>query len=259
MHRRRPKKRLFLLIFLLAIAVYYCNKRSGNKIDISKLHHVVIPDGFSVIGIDVSHHNGDINWKAIRAQGIVFAYIKATEGESLMDKNYTDNYRAAKTNRIVTGMYHFFIFRKDGGAKQALCFLNKLRYQRGDLPPAVDVEYSPSNRRTMNKDIIKERIRELNQFDSTIYSRKHIHPVLYTNKECYEDLIRDNFPKNDLWLCNLSDMPDDYMYPNWVMWQYSHTGKLEGVKSSVDINVFYAGKAEFNEWLDMYKKAYVAN
>jgi len=258
MHRRRPKKRLFLLVFLLVIAVYYCNKRNKNKVDISQLHHVVIPDGFSVVGIDVSHHNGDINWKVIRAQGIVFAYIKATEGDFLTDKNYTYNYKQAKSNKIVAGMYHFFIFRKDG-AKQAFYFLNKLRYQRGDLPPVVDVEYSSSNRRVVDKTTIKERITELKQFDSTIYSRKHIHPVIYTNKECYEDLIRDNFHKNDLWLCNLSDTPDDYMYPNWMMWQYSHTGKLAGVKSRVDMNVFYTGKAEFNEWLDMYEKAYIAN
>lgn len=251
----KTKVRIFLYLSLLAIALFYCNRKSRQHSDPLTLHHVRIPEGFSVLGVDVSHHNGDINWKEVKAQGIVFAYIKASEGVELTDKNYVDNYTEAKNNGIVPGMYHFFIFKEDG-ILQAKYFLEKLHYRKGDLPPAVDVEYSSSNKRNTEKAVIKERITELRQFDSVIYAKKHFHPVLYTNKECYEDLIRDKFPNNDLWLCNLSEAPDDNMYPNWVLWQHSHKGKLSGLKSKTDMNVFYSTKEEFRNWLNQYHKAY---
>lgn len=253
MGKRKKKRRVswILIIPLVIVTVYYCTRKEEKHIDLTHIKQAPIPDGFSVLGIDVSHHNGDIDWEAVKAQGVSFAYIKATEGESITDKNYDSNYQSAKENGLTAGMYHFFLFKKDG-AEQASFFLKKLQYEKGDLPPVVDVEYSPWNIRNLKK--AKERVRELVRFDSVVYKELAIHPIIYTNKECYEDLIRDRFPENDLWLCDLSDIPDDDSYPNWIFWQHNHKGKLTGVDSKVDMNVFYAGKEDFEEWLNCIHK-----
>jgi len=227
----------------------YMHHKQQHKIDLSSLTKLPIPQGFTMLGIDVSHHNGDINWEAVKVQGVTFAYIKATEGTILTDKHCSSNYHDAKEAGIKVGMYHFFRFR-EGGKEQAQYFLDNITYQKGDLPPVIDIEYSCNNICNISKQVVLDRIARLKQFDSLVYCRLLIHPIIYTNKECYEHLIRNHFPDNDLWLCNLSAEPSEEEYPNWVIWQHSHKGTVVGIPAKVDMDVFYADKEEFNTWLE---------
>src|SRR3954453_10276082 len=57
-------------------------------------------------GIDVSHHQGQIDWSAVKASGIQFAYIKATEGTEFTDATFAENWRNSNTAGIVRGAYH---------------------------------------------------------------------------------------------------------------------------------------------------------
>ena len=65
---------------------------------------------FPVVGIDVSSHQGKINWKEVYSSKINFAFIKATEGETFVDKRFKYNFSNAKKNNIIVGAYHFFFF-----------------------------------------------------------------------------------------------------------------------------------------------------
>ena len=63
---------------------------------------------YSVKGVDVSHYQGEIDWRALRQNGVRFAYIKATEGASLRDPRFTENWRRSHDAGMVRGAYHYF-------------------------------------------------------------------------------------------------------------------------------------------------------
>lgn len=252
--RRTAKKKKFtglkwafwILLGLICLFVYtiYKQKRPKQTVVHTKVEW---PKGFEVGGIDISHHNGDLDWELLKQHGLGFVYMKATEGVGHKDKRFEDNYASAQATNTIKGVYHFFRF-KDDGREQAEYFFHKYMYQAGDLPPALDVEYSCHNKRVTDeakKKIIRAQIAA---FDSAVFERCNMHCIIYTNQECYRDLIKGHFEHLDLWICDLCEQPNDDEFPNWIIWQYAHTGELDGFKGKFDMNVFYADKAVFDEW-----------
>ncbi len=187
-------------------------------------------EDYPVRGIDISAHNGDIDFERLRADSSVrFVYIKATEGTDFLDRNYITNVREASRNAIPAGAYHFFRFDSDG-EMQAINFLWALRGRNLQLPPAIDIEEwgNPDGHATAR---IVERLR-----DMVSYLEAHgCHPIFYTNKDGYHRFIRGNFDNYPLWICSFSDPPLEEDVP-WAIWQYSHRGRIDGVPTSVDLN-----------------------
>src|SRR6185437_5896947 len=103
-------------------------------------HALAAEATMSLEGIDVSHNNGRVAWSRVRAAGISFAYIKATEGVTFEDPACATNLAGCKKAGIAAGLYHFY--RHDSDAQQqAAHFLRVLGTPPpGDLPPALDVE-----------------------------------------------------------------------------------------------------------------------
>ena len=96
---------------------------------------------FPVWGIDISHHQGAINWAKVSDSGVKFAFIKASEGEDHRDSRFDENWSAAGAAGIARGAYHFFTFCTDG-IPQADNYLGAVQNAGRGLPPAVDVEFS---------------------------------------------------------------------------------------------------------------------
>lgn len=205
-----------------------------------------------VLGIDISHHNGNINWRKVKDSGIDFAYIKATEGTTHTNRRFQRNYNLAKEHGLRCGMYHFFSYFKSG-KEQADYFLSQLTFEDGDLPPAVDIEYVHSSDRKTAPAIVQQRKRDIAAFDSILYDALGIHPLIYTNAECYRDLIQGTVKGgNDIWICDIIHTTPVFNHP-WVIWQYQHDGKVGGIKGNVDLNVFNGTHPQFLSWLNSYK------
>lgn len=202
---------------------------------------------YYVKGIDVSHHNPILNWNALLDQNITFAYIKSTEGPSHEDRNYIYNYDLARKTNIKVGTYHFYTFALSG-KEQAQHFLKIAKFNTGDLLPAIDVEHSPSNTYNKDKEYIKLVVQELEVMENELYEHFGIHPIIYTNKDCYKLYIKGNFPKNPIWMCDLHNEPSDDV-KNWRIWQFSHKGELPGVDGSIDLNYYRYSFEEFKELL----------
>lgn len=188
---------------------------------------------YPIKGIDVSRHNGYIDWSAVREQGYTFAFIKATENKSYIDPTFQSNYQRASNEGILVGAYHFFRFNEDG-KKQAAHFIANNLYTPGDLPPVIDVEHSPFNFSSKPEEIAKR----LNDLLISLRLRYGLEPIIYTNKECYLKYIQPFFPEARLWICDLSGEPDPKLHGHWLFWQYSHRGKINGIEESVDLNIF---------------------
>lgn len=204
-------------------------------------------DKFEVRGVDLSHHNEDINWDAMRDKDITFAYLKVTEGASICDKTYKRNYRKAKSNNIHVGTYHFFSFRTSG-EEQAKHFIEKATCKKGDLIPAIDVEHSPGNQYYTQKEKRDKVIDELKIFEKELREHYGHFPIIYTNKECYKLYIKENFPQNPIWICDLDENPKSKI-DNWVIWQFSHKGKIAGVSGHLDLNYYRYSFEKFKKLL----------
>lgn len=238
-----PKRLIlpFVIAACLCVAAFFIIKDyfgESESFDSSK---------YFVKGVDVSHHNPILNWESVLEQNITFAYLKATEGTSHEDRNYPYNYDLARETNIKVGSYHFYTFGLSG-KEQARHFLKIARFSTGDMLPAIDVEHSPANPYSKDKDYIEVVVSELKVLEKELYEHFGIHPVIYTNKDCYKLYIKDNFPDNLIWMCDLHNEPSDDV-KNWRIWQFSHKGELPGVDGDVDLNYYRYSFQEFKELL----------
>lgn len=204
-------------------------------------------DKYFVKGIDVSHHNPILNWDNVMEQGISFAYMKATEGNSHIDRNYRFNYELARKSNIKVGSYHFYTFALSG-REQARHFLKTAQFNTGDLFPAIDVEHSPANPYSKDAKYVEMVIQELKVLEKELYQHFGIHPVIYTNRDCYKLYIKGNFPENLIWMCDLHREPSKDI-ENWRIWQFSHKGEIPGIDGNVDLNYYRYTFEEFKELL----------
>lgn len=202
---------------------------------------------YFVKGVDVSHHNPILNWQSLLEEDITFAYMKSTEGNSHVDRNYIYNYELAKKTNIKVGSYHFYTFALSG-KEQAQHFLSNTKFDTGDLFPAIDVEHSQINVYSNDKKFKELVIQELKVLEKELYEHFGIHPVIYTNKDCYKLYIKGNFPDNIIWMCDLHNEPSEDI-TNWRLWQFSHKGELPGVDGHIDLNYYRYSFEEFKELL----------
>ena len=204
-------------------------------------------DKYFIRGVDVSHHNAFINWERLRENNITFVYLKSTEGVSHKDSDYDRNYRIAKDAGLKTGTYHFYIFGLDG-RRQAAHFIRNSHVRTGDLPPAIDVEYSSVNEVCADSASYRLMMRELKQLEKTFFNYYGKHPVIYTNKDCYRKYIKSAFPDNPIWICDLHGEPTE-AEDRWVIWQFSHTGNIEGTVHDIDLNYYRYSFTDFQHLL----------
>lgn len=234
------------LAALFAVGVYRFIRFSTNEI-FHSFDHPQFSQKYLVRGVDVSHHNSYINWHQLWEENITFVYLKSTEGSKHKDRDYKKNYKVAKDAGLRIGSYHFYTFGRDG-KKQAQHFIRNSTLQSGDMIPAIDVEHSAINRACNDKESHGRMIKELRNLESALFKQYGKRPVIYTNKECYKMYIKDNFPDNPLWICDLHKEPGGD-YKNWVMWQFSHTGKISGVVNDIDLNYYRNSFDDFKKLL----------
>lgn len=200
---------------------------------------------FPIKGIDVSHYQGDISWDKVKNDNVSFAFIKATEGATFRDKKYIKNYKNAKKNGIVVGAYHFYK-ASSTPFDQFKNFSKVVKKEGLDLPPVIDLEYHTNNslRDPKNKD---KFIKNLKIFNKMIIDHYGVAPIFYTNIYFYNNLLKNDFD-NLLWICDYSKNSPEYISKGkWVFWQHSYTGKVNGIKNTVDLNVFHSDTSEFKK------------
>ena len=104
----RPAKALMGLAILLSLSACGGSPDRTHSIRPPKSEFTgPYPHDFPIHGIDVSNHQGDIDWQAVRASNVKFAYIKATEGGDHVDQRFAQNWAGAKAAGVKHGAYHF--------------------------------------------------------------------------------------------------------------------------------------------------------
>jgi len=201
-----------------------------------------IPEDYQILGIDVSHHQGEINWQDVdemsaNGDSIHFVYLKATEATNFEDDQCFENAVGARSVDLPYGLYHFF--RPDFSArKQALFFANKCAMLNDTLRPMLDVE---TNGKFGNSRLIDSVFVFMTVFEMQMNMR----PIIYTFESFYEDYFENSYLKNDyFWIANYNGESDAIENENVILWQFSETGTVDGIATKVDLNV---AKQSFNE------------
>jgi len=182
-------------------------------------------------GIDVSHHQGAIDWGKLPAQGVDFAYIKATEGGELRDERFDENWDGAVKAGIRPGAYHFFTLCRSG-AGQAENFVGAVPAMPDALPPAVDLEFGGNCAARPDRSSL---LRELKAFLDRIEAHSGRRAILYLTSEFDNHYRVSRAIERDLWLRKLVFEPRFGARP-WVVWQASNFRRLDGIAGRVDWN-----------------------
>lgn len=179
-------------------------------------------------GVDLSAHNGRVDFKALADSGVDFVILKATEGVTFVDNMFFDNYRDARDAGLRVGAYHFFRFDCDG-RQQAFHLLHNLAGRQVDFPLILDIEESGNASEYDPAQVDRQLSNAIEHLQLRGYQ-----VMLYTNKDGYRDWVKGRHDDLPLWICSFTDPPID---APWSIWQYTHRGTVPGVKGSVDLNV----------------------
>jgi lysozyme len=210
-----------------------------------------------IFGIDVSHHNGKIDWDKVKAAGVQFAYIKASEGITLGDDQYATNVAQARARGIPPGPYHFFI-PADAVADQVKNFVSRVgtSQQPGDLPPVIDCE-TPAN--WLAEDIAKhnadwmamtvdQRVDKIIAWATAIQKQYGVQPLIYASPSFITDVLGSS-PRLKpylLWIANYKVKAPTIPAPwtDYTFWQDSESGTVSGVSGGVDTDWYNGSLAQ---------------
>lgn len=199
-------------------------------------------------GIDASHYQELIDWKQVKASGISFAILKASEGVGFEDPMFEQNVRGALENGILPGSYHFFLPRLDPiqQAKHYAAVLKASLGRRTCLPPCVDLETTGLGKEGMNQALrlFLQEVEALTGRRCMIYTSPGFwttylpQPVLSQNR-----IVRSSTEwatLHPLWLAHYTTGWPLQVFPwaGWTFWQYSSSGRIAGIATRVDLNLF---------------------
>lgn len=195
-------------------------------------------------GMDVARYQGRIDYSKVYASGVHFVYMKSTEGDDYVDPNFRDNWRSARAAGMAHGAYHFMTWCSTA-ADQARWFVKNVPADPDALPPVLDLEWNHESSCTkkFSKADMLEKIRVMLDV-----MEKHTGklPIIYTDITFNRDILDGEHFDNAFWLRSTAAEPHErYGSRQWMMWQWTQTGTLNGVVGEVDRNVFYGDE---NDW-----------
>jgi lysozyme len=209
------------------------------------------PRDYPIHGIDVSKYQGEIDWNAVKASGVKFVWIKATEGGDHADEKFTANWAGAKMAGIPRGAYHFVYWCRPPDEEVAW-FEQNVPVEDDALPPVLDVEATPTSQ-TCHKHLERESaiadMRVMLEEMERHYGRR---PVIYTSVDFFEAILSDGaFTDYPIWVRSTKHHPSvRYGSRKWHFWQYQADGSVPGIVGHVDRNVYYGSPAQWQAFLD---------
>ena len=184
-------------------------------------------------GIDVSHYQGYINWaEAARDAHVQFVYLKATEGSNYVDDTYQTNLREAHRHGLKVGPYHFFRPNVDADA-QFRNMVSVVDKRHIDLLPMIDVEVQGG----VSMATFHARLERLLELVTKEYGKR---PIIYTGKNFYNKyMYGGRYSRYKFWIAAYSfEEPMLYDDDDYLIWQYSGSGSVRGIRGNVDMNRF---------------------
>lgn len=203
-------------------------------------------------GIDVSEWQGNINWSAVKNEGIDFAFIRLGYNNKKLDKYYQKNIRSANTAGIPVGVYYYSkAVNEEEALRDARFVIENMKGYKVSYPVAIDMEDAVQSE--LGKTELGKIIRAFaNEIKAAGYT-----PMVYTNENWYLNYIDWSLLGDiERWIANYSVRQNPNI--SRAVWQCCSTGLIDGVDGNVDINFGYKDYTKFivprTEPLDSYYK-----
>ena len=185
------------------------------------------------MGLDVSAHQGEIDWAKVSADGFTVAYIKATEGTGYTDATFQQNWDGARAAGLTTGAYHYFTLCSSG-AEQAADFLAAAPPDDSALPPALDLEFDGA---CEDRPDGADAQTEIDDFTAAVEKAWGRRLVIYSSSDWRQHYgLPVTGPRPD-WLYSERARPPQ---ADWAVWQVRFDGTVSGISGGVDIDVVRA-------------------
>ena len=196
-------------------------------------------------GIDVSHYQGLIDWRRVKAAGIRFAYIKATEGGLFVDPRLSENYSGAMDVGIPVGLYHVFkaqtgVFAANAGTAQVDNWLRARRNFPCQLPCWLDIEPGALTEETVPQAV--ELLKAGFTSGDAVYCSPSTGDALFA-----ADPEAFSFYGLGLAVAHYGVLEPRLPKPwtHWLFWQHSCAGRVDGISACVDLDWFNGTEDEF--------------
>ncbi|MCM1327717.1 MAG: glycoside hydrolase family 25 protein [Bacteroidales bacterium] len=194
-------------------------------------------------GIDVSAHQGKIDWQKVSDDGVEFAFIRAAfrgygTGKLVEDTKFEENIKNATAAGVNVGVYVYSQAVTEEEILEEADFLMKKAAPYGtDIPIVIDVEKVDGDDGRMNALSMEERTNLVLLFCQTVENAGY-KPMIYHNTEMGALMLDisalENYPK---WFASYSNI---LYYPYaYGIWQYSNKGRVDGIKGNVDLNISF--------------------
>lgn len=185
-------------------------------------------------GIDVSYYQGDIDWNAVAADGITFAWVRVSHSTQFFDPQFDANLAGARAAGIHTGVYQYFEPGEDPLAQADFLLDHMGPLQPGDMPPMIDVESADTVAPGPYADAIRAWLDRVEEATGVV-------PIIYTGYYYWNaNVDTDEFIDHPLWMANYN--PGCPLIPDyWVTWafhQYCACETIAGISGAVDGDTF---------------------
>lgn len=252
MAKTKKKKNIWWIALILVILLlstysafmYWRNlqQEEAAKFALYPAFGIELPLGYNIHGIDVSSYQNFIYWPLVKKMQVQdvkinFAFIKATEGLSGADKQFKRNWQQCKQAGITRGAYHYFLATKDGVA-QAKNFISNVKLEPGDLPPVLDVE----DLYGVPAALMQQRVKDFLQVVEAAYNVK---PIVYSYADFFQRNLAGSCKGYPVWVAHYFGETSPHINCEWQFWQHSDAGKVNGITSKVDFNVFRGDSLSF--------------
>lgn len=220
----------------------------ANEYDINKFNNIngmiSYDDPNAVIGIDVSNHQGAINWEQVKASGVDFVMLRAgyrgfTEGKLNTDDTFVYNIENAIANGLKVGVYFFSsAITEDEAREEAKYIINLIKDYDITYPVAFDWEYQNVDANARTSTCTGEDVSNFTRAFCDVVKAEGYKPMYYTNKTMGYDTFDLGALKDiDMWYAEYQPKPSFYYH--FDMWQYTDSGTISGVPTSVDVNICF--------------------
>lgn len=189
-------------------------------------------------GIDVSQHQGVIQWDKVKKAGIEFAMLRVGYS-TVLDKEFNNNVKGCIDNNIPFGVYLFSYALNETDARwEAMFLINNIKGLTVNFPVAFDFEYdSIRYANKMKVNLLKDDVIKITETFCRCIEDFNYYAMVYTNKDYYNlyynGSIKDKF---DLWVAHWSITEP---FKKESIWQHTSTGKVDGISGNVDLNYSY--------------------
>ena len=262
-HLRLSHIIVFVLIIFLGIGIVYrselkyyakvvisrLNTKNNKLSSISEQKKITkVLDDYkdNAFGIDISQYQDIINWSKVKNINdnipISFVIIRSTAGSNKHDKYFTYNWRESKKSGFIRGAYHYYR-PNENSIKQANNFIKKVKLEKGDFPPILDIESISTVQSTAKLKI------GIKRWLDKVEKHYKVKPIIYTGDSFYKSYLNnDEFNKYTFWIANYNNIKQP-VNKKWKIWQFSEKGKIPGIIEFVDLNVVNGDSTKLGELL----------